>query len=624
MYDIVVIGAGHAGCEAALAAARLKARVAVVALSLDSVALLACNPSIGGTAKGHLVREIDALGGAMGLAADATCLQFRMLGTGKGPAVQSLRAQADKQAYPLYMKRLLEQNPYIDLYQAEATEIEADGAQVRAVHTHLGQRLACRAAVVCSGVYLRGRVIVGESVVHCGPGGLVPANHLSRCLGELGFALRRYKTGTPPRILGRSINYEKTQIQPGDQPIVPFSFLTPGIQRPQLPCHLTYTNEATHQIIRDNLHRAPMYTGVIEGRGPRYCPSIEDKVVRFADKTRHPVFLEPEGSGTDEVYVQGISTSLPLDVQQRLLATIPGLERAHIVRPGYAIEYDAIDSLALTRTLESRAIAGLYFAGQVNGTSGYEEAAAQGLYAGANAALKLLGREPLLITRDEAYLGVLIDDLVTQGVDEPYRMMTSRAEWRLLLRQDNADRRLTPRAHALGLADDARLRACERRWRRIDAETARLRERVLPRGPEWQALLEARGEALPARGITAAEYLRRQNTAYADLAALDDQMPQDAVDPGDIATVEAEIRYEGYLRRQAAQVAHFRQMEQRPIPAGLDYADVPGLRIEARQKLTQRRPETLGQALRIPGVNPADAQILMVFVARLARQGNNH
>lgn len=620
-YDVVVIGAGHAGCEAALAAARLKVRVAVVALSLDSVALLACNPSIGGTAKGHLVREIDALGGAMGQAADATCLQFRMLGTGKGPAVQSLRAQADKQTYPLYIKRLLEQDPYIDLYQAEATRIEAKDGEVCAVHTHLGQRLGCRAAVVCSGVYLKGRVIVGESVVHSGPGGLYPANHLSQSLVDLGFALRRFKTGTPPRVLGRSIDYSQTQPQPGDEPIVPFSFLTDGITREQYACHLTYTNEATHQIIRDNLHRAPLYTGIIEGRGPRYCPSIEDKVVRFADKTRHPVFLEPEGSGTDEVYVQGISTSLPLDVQQQLLRTIPGLQNAHIVRPGYAIEYDAIDSLALTRTFESRNVQGLYFAGQVNGTSGYEEAAAQGLYAGANAALKLLGRDALLITRDEGYLGVLIDDLVTQGVDEPYRMMTSRAEWRLLLRQDNADRRLTPRAHALGLVDDARMQACEARWQRIDQEVARLQARTLPRTPQLEELLTQRGEAMPARGITAAEYLRRQNTAYAELAQLDDQMPAHAVDASDIPTVEAEIRYEGYLRRQAAQVNHFRQMEQRPIPTDLDYAAIPGLRIEARQKLIDRRPETLGQALRIPGVNPADAQILMIFVERMIRQG---
>ncbi len=626
-YDLIVIGAGHAGCEAALAAARMGVSTLLLTLDLNSVALMPCNPAIGGTGKGHLVRELDALGGQMGIAIDRTFLQSRMLNRGKGPAVHSLRAQADKRRYHEDMLSTLFQTPNLTVRQGEAMEILTQNGAVSGVRTMTGATLACRACVVCGGVYLKSRIIIGNYSKNSGPQGLLRAEGLSQSLTDLGFALRRFKTGTPARVDVRSIDFEKMEPQPGDDPIVPFSFLTvagerdTGVRYPlenRAMCYLTYTNEETHRIIRENLHLSPMVRGDIKGTGARYCPSIEDKVRRFADKDRHQLFLEPEGLSSPEWYVQGMSSSLPESVQWAMYRTVRGLERCQLTRLAYAIEYDCIDSTELSLTLGSRRIPGLYFAGQVNGTSGYEEAAAQGLLAGINAACWLLEREPLVITRDMGYIGVMVDDLVVKGTDEPYRMMTSRCEYRLLLRQDNADLRLTALSHARGLASDRRMALMEQKRAGAEALRQALHERKLPASPERDAWLTAHGQPVTAATLTAEELLRRPAI---DLNALDALCPELAAYAPDMRTqAELNVKYDGYLQKQRAQVARARAMEDWRIPEDVDYNAIESLRIEARQKLSLKRPQSLSQAGRIPGVNPADIAVLMVWLKRLSGQ----
>ena len=591
-FDAVVVGAGHAGCEAALALARMGHKTLLLTLNLDALALMPCNPAIGGTGKGHLVRELDALGGEMGRAIDDTFIQSRMLNTGKGPAVHSLRAQADKLNYRLRMRRAVDECENLEVRQAEVSRLEVENGRVASVTTTTGARVNCRAAVICAGVYLKSRIIIGECSWNGGPQGLLAANALTDCLSGLGFAIRRFKTGTPARLDGRTIDFSKMEPQPGDEPITPFSFLTDAAAlKNRALCYLTYTTKETHEILLANLHRAPMYTGSIHGTGARYCPSIEDKVVRFKDKERHPVFLEPEGLYTTEWYAQGMSTSMPEEVQRAFYRTVPGLENARLVRLAYAIEYDCIDPTALTGALASREIAGLWFAGQVNGTSGYEEAAAQGVYAGINAALWLSGREPMLLSRDDGYLGVLVDDLVTKGVDEPYRMMTSRAEYRLVLRQDNADFRLTERGYNAGLATRERYERMLRR--REELERAR-------------ALIQERRLDVP---------LRKPDASFAQIAA---QAPEVSVETG--RQLEIEIKYEGYIERQMADVRRFRRLESMPLPGDADYLHMDGLRLEAREKLDRQRPASLGQASRIPGVSPGDVTVLTIWLEKRRRE----
>ena len=591
-YDIIVIGAGHAGCEAALACARMGFSTLLTTLNLDSLAMMPCNPSIGGTAKGHLVRELDALGGEMGRAIDDVFIQSRMLNTGKGPAVHSLRAQADKKAYQKRMRQAIDNCERLDLRQAEVSRIFVENGRVTGVETTTGSSVACKAAIVCTGVYLKSRIIIGECSWNGGPQGLLAANALTQNLMDLGFEIRRFKTGTPARIDGRTIDFSRMEPQDGDDPIVPFSFMTdPAPLTNKARCYLTYTTPETHKVILDNLHRAPMYSGTIHGTGARYCPSIEDKVVRFKDKERHPIFMEPEGLDTNEWYVQGMSTSMPEDVQRMIYATVPGLEHAKILRLAYAIEYDCIDPTQLDNSFRAKGIEGLYFAGQINGTSGYEEAAAQGLYAGINASLWLKGRDPMILTRADAYIGVMVDDLVTKGTDEPYRMMTSRAEYRLLLRQDNADMRLTRMGYEAGLASEERLRRMEQRRSDTDAAIRELGKLHL------------------------IEKLRRTEESFDSLREKKPELPDF---PREIKEqAEIEVKYEGYISRQQAEEKKFRRMENVPLPDDADYLNMSGLRIEARQKLDKQRPKSLGQASRIPGVSPGDTTVLMIWLKSL-------
>ena len=613
-YDAVVIGAGHAGCEAALALARTGQKTVLLTLNLDSIGFLPCNPSVGGTAKGHLVREIDALGGEMGLNADRCTLQIRMLNTGKGAAVQSLRAQTDKNAYHREMKRVLEHTENLRIVQGEAARILTENGKVSGVVTNYGGVFSCRAVVVATGVYLNARTITGEVVKESGPNGFAPATLLTQSLMELGYSVRRFKTGTPARLDGRTVDFEKLTAQEGDTLLFPFSFLNESVPKTQVPCYLAYTNQKTHELILSNLDRAPLYNGTISSTGPRYCPSIETKVVRFSDKERHQLFLEPEGADTTEIYVQGLSTSLPHDLQKEMYRTVEGLERCEIVRYAYAIEYDCIDTLDVLPTLEFKKVEGLYTAGQINGTSGYEEAAAQGLVAGLNASLKLRGEPPLILRRDQAYIGVLIDDLVTKGTDEPYRMMTSRAEFRLLLRQDNADVRLTPIGRECGLVTDER-------WQRF-LERKQMREEVLSllntRADNKQAaaLLEAHGEHFT-NGVTYSDLLRR-NIPIKELKrefGLFEGVPNDI-----LLSAETEVRYEGYLKTSEREREKAKRMEEKPLPPDLDYEHIDGLRLEAREKLARIRPLNLGQAERISGVNPADIAVLMVYLTLKERK----
>ena len=609
--DAVVVGAGHAGCEAALALARTGRNTVLLTLNLDSIGFMPCNPSIGGTAKGHLVREIDALGGEMGLVADKTALQIRMLNVGKGAAVQSLRAQSDKNAYHTEMKRVLESTPNLKILQAEATEVLVDDGKVCGVVTHHGGIVECKAVVLCTGVYLNSETITGDVVKKEGPNGFSAATHLTQNLIDLGFNVRRFKTGTPARLDGRTVDFDKCEIQHGDTDIYPFSFMSEKAPENKRPCYLTYTNLDTHAIIMENLDRSPLYNGVIQSTGPRYCPSIETKVVRFKDKERHQIFIEPEGEDTLEMYVQGLSTSMPHDVQRKMYNSVVGLEHAQIVRYGYAIEYDCIDTLDVLPTLEFKKVQGLYTAGQINGTSGYEEAAAQGLIAGLNASLKMQGKPPFVLRRDEAYIGVLIDDLVTKGTDEPYRMMTSRAEHRICLRQDNADFRLTPMGYETGLVTKERYEKYQQRFALYEQLLEALNERLSPKVAA--PFLERYGYTNLNSGISYAEMMKR-SIPLKDIMAeygLFAEYPKDILE-----TAEITVKYEGYLKQGYEQIEKAKRLEEKLLPADMDYLNIEGLRLEAREKLDQIRPLNLGQASRISGVNPADISVLMVYLAQ--------
>ena len=621
-YDVIVVGAGHAGCEAGLATARLGAKTVMVTINLDMVAFMPCNPSIGGPAKGVVVREVDALGGEMGKNIDKTHIQIRMLNTGKGPAVRALRAQADKVAYQSEMKKTLENEPNLTLVQGMVEELIVEDGECRGVITKTGAIYRAKTVIITTGTYLRGEIILGEIKYSSGPNNQQPSIKLSEHLEELGFHLVRFKTGTPPRVNSKTIDYSKTEIQPGDEEPRAFSYETTKFITDQLPCWLTYTNETTHAIIDENLHRAPMFSGMVKGTGARYCPSIEDKVVRFSDKPRHQIFLEPEGRNTEEIYVQGLSTSMPEDVQHRLIKSVAGLENAQLMRPGYAIEYDAIDPAQLWPTLETKIIKNLYTAGQINGTSGYEEAAAQGLIAGINAGLNALGREELILSRSDAYIGVLIDDLVTKGTNEPYRLLTSRAEYRLLLRHDNADLRLTEMGYNIGLISQERYEKFTAKKEAVEAEIKRLSSIILKPNEQVQGLIQSLGGTALKDGVRASDLLKRPEMSYEHIESLTKSEME--LDPEVKEQVEIQIKYQGYIEKSLQQVERLKKMEDKKIPENIDYNAINGLATEARQKLEKIRPLSIAQASRISGVNPADISILLVYLeqGKIARVTN--
>ena len=616
-YDVVVVGAGHAGCEAGLAAARMGMKTLMLSINLEAVAMMACNPSIGGTGKGHLVREIDALGGEMGINIDKTFIQSRMLNTAKGPAVHSLRAQADKNEYHIEMKKTLEAEENLHLKQGEVIDLMIEDGKACGVVLKTGAMYRSKAVILATGTFLAGKIFIGESVFESGPNGLAPSNELAQRLREYGLPIRRFKTGTPARALAKSLDYEKMIPQDGDETVVPFSFMNDDLQKDQVKCWLTYTNETTHEVIRRNFHRSALFGGQIEGVGPRYCPSIEDKVNRFADKKRHQVFIEPEGLYTEEMYIQGMSSSLPEDVQEEFYKTIEGLEHLEIVRPAYAIEYDCIDPLDLKVNLENRHIENLFCAGQFNGSSGYEEAAAQGLMAGINAVCKIKEKMPFILDRSEAYIGVLIDDLVTKGTNEPYRIMTSRAEYRLLLRQDNADMRLTERGYAVGLVKKDRYERLLKKKEVVTAEIDRLKKKILQ--PDVvNPFLEEKGSTPVKSGISLLELLKRPEITYDDAAVIDDVRPK--LSAHQKTMMEVQIKYEGYIIKQQQQIEKFKKLEHKKLPSDLDYFSIEGLRIEARQKLDALRPVSVGQASRISGVSPADINVLLIWLEKMRRQ----